>query len=93
MDRAIRMIVVVLAPVIRAVALIPFPDIKADLMASILSLVMGGRPRRVPCARERAIPALTRSTMSALSNSANTPSNWKRSRPEGVLVSRPCWCT
>ena len=42
---------------------------------------MYGRPRCLPSARARAMPALTRSTMIARSNSANTPEHLEQRSP------------
>ena len=50
----------------------------ADLLAAVCA------PRR----RAASTPARVRSRMRSLSNSAMEPSTWKRSRPEGVVVSR-----
>ena len=55
--------------------------------AAVTPRVTGGRPSRFPCARARASPARVRSRIIAASNSAKTPNNWKRARPDGVEVS------
>jgi len=70
--------------------LLPFT--RAFLMlASILASVLG-RPRIFPLARDRLMPALTRSTIIARSNSANTPHIWNMALPAGVDVSNACRC-
>jgi hypothetical protein len=52
----------------------------------------GRRPSFVPFDRALASPALTRSRIIPRSNSAKTPHIWYIARPEGVLVSKACWC-
>src|SRR4051794_18193252 len=84
--RAIRITVVVLAPVERAVSRIPLPLIRACLISAILVSDIGGRPRRF-LPRTRLRPATTRDLIIARSNSANTPRSWNIARPDGVLVS------
>jgi len=48
-----------------------------------------GRPKRVPAARDAAMPALTRSTMSSRSYSARVASMFSISRPVDVVGSMP----
>ena len=55
---------------------------------SEMSTATDGRPSRLPLARALRRPALTRSCISDLSNSAIAPIIWNMSRPDGVLRSR-----
>ena len=68
------------------------PFAKAFLMlASMLTAILG-LPKTWPAALALLSPALTRSTIIARSNSANTPHIWNMALPAGVDVSRACWC-
>ena len=76
----------------RAVSRTPRPSSSAARMRSILNGVVLGLPNRLPDALARSRPARTRSRIIDLSNSLNTPSMPNKARPDGVLVSRACWC-
>ena len=70
----------------------PRPSSNARRMRCTLNGVVLGLPRRLPDDRARSSPAITRSRIIARSNSLNTPSIPNSILPDGVLVSRACWC-
>src|SRR5512143_1919523 len=66
----------------------PLPVASAARIARSVSPLMYGRPRCLPSARARAMPARTRSWIIALSNSAKTPSISHSARPAGAGASQ-----
>ena len=54
--------------------------------------VVLGLPKRLPDDLARSSPAITRSRIIARSNSLNTPNIPNSILPDGVEVSRACWC-
>ena len=82
-------------PCSRAIARMLLPAARAARIVRTLaasSAMVAGRPSRVPSAFARANPAMTRSRIIERSNSAKTPIIWNIARPDGVVVSIPCWC-
>ena len=75
-----------------AVSRTPRPSSNARRMRCTWNGVVLGLPRRLPDDRARSSPASTRSRIIARSNSLNTPSIPNNILPDGVEVSRPCWC-
>ncbi len=65
------------------------PRSRAKLAEPVMAL---GRPIRFPRLLAALMPALVRSRIRSRSNSAMAPRTWKRSRPEGVVVSMACTC-
>ena len=88
-SRAILVTVIGEAWCSRAVARMPRPSRNDLLIASARSSAMGFRPLRLEVRRN---PARMRSLIKLRSSSENTDSIPKRARPDGVLLSRPCWC-
>ena len=76
-------------PRVRAVLQTPMPSLREARTALSNSGATLGLPISFPCALALWSPALVRSTIIALSKSANTLSMPNRARPAGVLVSRP----
>ena len=66
------------------------PAFKAARISCSLLAVMAGRPKVLPCARARGIPAIVRVRIIDFSNSANAPVIWNINFPAGVVVSIFC---
>jgi hypothetical protein len=68
-----------------ATLMMPFPERSALRAAVFAASSILGRPRVVPFALARFRPAITRSRIIALSNSANTPIIWNMALPAGMV--------
>lgn len=77
-------------PKLRPIRRMPIPRRRSLRMWSSTALPTGVLPSFVPLALARASPALTRSRIISLSNSADTPIIWNSALPAGVVVSTAC---